>query len=669
MTEMRKRLAWTFAASTDNELVPMRSCSLFVLVFFVGCAGGFASIDLATLPSSRDYPDSDAVRLLDDVLLDYKTSTAGDPYIEATSHERIRVLKPGKDHFGRIRVYYSRTFDQITSFSARTVSPRGEVKTYALDDTEDLPSHESFVLYADSRVMMLDVPATPGSVIEWIVVMRHKELRMWPHKQTFAATIPVEHVALRVRHPKTWTMLVKEYPSELAPVPPMQQRDDGDVRELVWEAKKVAPMPYDDDAAPSVWELAPAIAVHPKRWEDKGAFVEAVKDEVELSRWLYDVTQQFAPVGDTTPAHILEQAKKVVTDEDSPRDKARKLYNWVRDNVSYCAIEIGVGGYKPHAAEDVLRLKYGDCKDKANLLKRLLAASGVESDLVLIHAHSGFPRQRLTLTGGNYNHAILAVKLDGNYVLTDPTSRTPPFGRLPGMDQGSPCIRLNTSGAPMERTQESPPERNFERVEIDLSFGGPGLTGSLKLERDGVLADNLRGALIDAAEGERGGKVAKALQLQGAKVKKLELASPLAPIAEEPLSLTARLDLETSLSGVVALRPDGVLAIGLPALSDAGERKLPLILRQRRRIEHKIRIALGDKYDVSTLPEPVSLTSTIGRYAISYKRDKTALTIERSFSLNESVVPKERYGEAKRFFDEALKAEARAIVLKQRGGK
>src|SRR6266446_6850800 len=60
-----------------------------------------------------------------------------------------------------------------------------------------------------------------------------------------------------------------------------------------------------------------------------------------------------------TPA-IKALVAQLLTNVESPRDKARVLYDWVRQNVRYVAVYMGPGGVVPHSAEAVLHNRYGD---------------------------------------------------------------------------------------------------------------------------------------------------------------------------------------------------------------------------------------------------------------------------------------------------------------------
>jgi transglutaminase-like putative cysteine protease len=65
----------------------------------------------------------------------------------------------------------------------------------------------------------------------------------------------------------------------------------------------------------------------------------------------------------------------------------------------YVAVPLGVNSHRPHAAANVLKNGFGDCKDKANLLNALLRAQGIAADLVLVprfaQAYPEAPGRRL----------------------------------------------------------------------------------------------------------------------------------------------------------------------------------------------------------------------------------------------------------------------------------
>src|SRR5204862_5781783 len=133
--------------------------------------------------------------------------------------------------------------------------------------------------------------------------------------------------------------------------------------------------------------------------------------------------------------------------------KIQALAKFVQGEVRYVAIEIGIGGFRPHPAQDILRNRYGDCKDKATLLSALLREIGVESYYVLINSRRGvvlpeFPSAMV------FDHVILAIRIPadvsrenmnstlnhpqiGWQLFFDPTDSDVPFGYIPAQLQSN----------------------------------------------------------------------------------------------------------------------------------------------------------------------------------------------------------------------------------------
>jgi hypothetical protein len=77
----------------------------------------------------------------------------------------------------------------------------------------------------------------------------------------------------------------------------------------------------------------------------------------------------------------------------------------VQSNYTYKAIEFGQRALIPNSADDILRNKYGDCKDHALLLKQMLEAVGIPARLALVHSSS--PVQRDLPSLGQFDHMLV----------------------------------------------------------------------------------------------------------------------------------------------------------------------------------------------------------------------------------------------------------------------
>jgi len=71
---------------------------------------------------------------------------------------------------------------------------------------------------------------------------------------------------------------------------------------------------------------------------------------------------------------IEAKARELTTDADDVWSKVKAIGDYVKD-LRYASINMDLsngGGYKPREASEVFRVGYGDCKDKANLLRSML---------------------------------------------------------------------------------------------------------------------------------------------------------------------------------------------------------------------------------------------------------------------------------------------------------
>ncbi len=78
--------------------------------------------------------------------------------------------------------------------------------------------------------------------------------------------------------------------------------------------------------------------------------------------------------------NICDSITKNMTDNDLI---IKTIYNYVKNNIRYIDIENGINAFKPRACDVVLYNKFGDCKDMAYLIERMLIHKGIKSNLAL----------------------------------------------------------------------------------------------------------------------------------------------------------------------------------------------------------------------------------------------------------------------------------------------
>lgn len=174
--------------------------------------------------------------------------------------------------------------------------------------------------------------------------------------------------------------------------------------------------------------------------------------------------------GTDDPA-VTQLARTLTAGAADPRDKARILYDWVQANVRYVGLFLGETAAAPHRVTDILRNRYGDCKDHVALFGALLAAVGIRSEPVLVNLGSVYTLPSVPgygYGGGAINHAITWLPDLARFA--DTTTSGIAFGYLPPIVMDRPALLVD-SGV-LSRTPATQPRGRVARVEIDAA--GPG---------------------------------------------------------------------------------------------------------------------------------------------------------------------------------------------------
>ena len=154
----------------------------------------------------------------------------------------------------------------------------------------------------------------------------------------------------------------------------------------------------------------------------------------------------------------------------------------------------------PHAADEVLQKNYGDCKDKATLLRALLKAVGIDSDYVLVRTTDHGRLDRQLYSPAEFNHVILAVPQAGGDRFLDATIADAPADHLPPGVEGADALIIRGSGEVVTLPVSTAGE-NHTDISVTLTVKADGsASGSATLTFHGQTAVLQRGLLSTVAK-------------------------------------------------------------------------------------------------------------------------------------------------------------------------
>ncbi|RKH08394.1 DUF3857 domain-containing protein [Corallococcus sp. CA053C] len=249
------------------------------------------------------------------------------------------------------------------------------------------------------RTLVVPVPGLkPGHTVDVVVTRRDLTPPRSMHflEHDFFASIPTSRAVLYVR---------------------------GDVDAMQWRASPgIKPV-----QAPDAWTF---VVEQPAIYREEG--MQPDYQEYLPMAWI-------APVGTTWEAEGTDYLKSIAAqlapassvkalaarEGGTARDEATRaaaLARWVQKSLTYRGILFGARARIPHAVDEILSNRTGDCKDHSLLLHQLLGAAGIASQLALVR--TGGPIVADAPSLDQFDHMVVYLPTVGGGTFVDVTDKS-----------------------------------------------------------------------------------------------------------------------------------------------------------------------------------------------------------------------------------------------------
>ncbi|MDE1184557.1 DUF3857 domain-containing protein [Paraburkholderia sp.] len=358
----------------------------------------------------------------------------------------------GIDDIAQRYVWFNKDIEQVQLVKAETIDPSGAVHPVSPDGIRDVqePRSAGAPTFQDG---VLRTVIFPGVGVGSRVRLEFRKTRIKPLQAgTFAYLVepnrvPVEHQTL-----------IFDLPADV----PLYADTRGYVaREPVTENGRTR---YTFDYRHGPYAALESGSTGYANWGDR-LMVSTVPDYAAFAQ-----RYRSAAVDPTMsdPA-IVQLAQSLTANTSDPHDKARILYDWVRFNIRYVALFLGETAAIPHKATDILRNRYGDCKDVVALYGALLAAVGIGSEAVLLNLGPYYTLPSVPGYGTSaINHAIIWIPSLSQFA--DLTAGGVAFGYLPSSVMDRPVLLVDQGV--IARTPAEQARRRSVRMQFDVNADG-----------------------------------------------------------------------------------------------------------------------------------------------------------------------------------------------------
>lgn len=522
----------------------------------------------------------------------------------------------GVQSAGQVHLAYQEGRNDVEVLEAYTLKPDGRRIEVTPDRilTQVPPAVAQAPAFSDGKMKVLLFPdVAVGDQVVYRVRQTEREARFpgfFSNVFFYPRAVIYDDVSIVLRLPPKMTLNVD---SRDLVEQPAQRDKDHLVRE--WRFRNATLVP-DVPGAVDVFDRDPRLVVTSmKNWGDLARAYES-RAAAKTA-----VTQE-----------IRRQAREIVGDRKTAREKTQAIYEWVSANVRYVALYLGAGGYVPHPAEEVLHNRYGDCKDYTALLAALLAAEGIDSTPALVNAG---PRYSLPAVAAPewFNHVILWVPSVGTYL--DATARVLPFGVIGDATIDKPTI-LTRGFGDVTRTPMSTAEANTMRSEAHLKVGEDGTTqGEASVTASGQIGAALRNLLQNAPPAFEPQLIARGLGAEEMSGRGTLTRVVPADLTTDPrMTVSFEVGHWLNLPGAGAFRlPSGLFALLSARAMAMGALSAPPAAVNRTclpiRLEEKLSVELPPSIE-PRVPMDASVSNRVVRYESHYAKEGHTLTVSRT---------------------------------------
>jgi transglutaminase-like putative cysteine protease len=561
----------------------------------------------------------------------------------------LRVDTPqGISDSGAQRISYRNSIDAVESIEASTIKPDGtEIRIpESAIRSQDEDSDGGATEFSDTKYKVIIFPAVEvGSQIRYRVRINHRTPpfpKFFEDSYLLSPLWKWEYYEASINVPANLPLYVQQRGINGG----LESTKDGISHYHFSYRGTEAQAPESG----SVWagDYAPIL------------YVSTYPDMISVGKAYEDAAAPMARITDRIQS-LADEVTKGLTDDGA---KVTALDHWVAKNIRYVAVTLGHGGLIPHAADQVLANRYGDCKDHAILMQALLSAVGMASSGALVNSGGAYT---LATVGsiGPPNHIITYVPSLDLYV--DSTDQFSHVGTLSFsiMDKPTVLVSLNRLGrTPPMRAQE-----NVVRTDIDLL-----------IRPDGIIDGHASSTITGIPESEsRAGRFYAQSSAEPEVVKKLlyrfnetgsgslEYTDPEA--LDKPFWIKSKFQLDPvtnfpgpgALMTPVGLAPGGIAGLGINKPVEKRQWQYSCVSRvfeDNYRIQFPTTVVLGE------LPNGVTYNQAGINYQSTYEKNGQSVVVHRKLQVERpSDVCTPQDNEAWKSFHAVLQRDLRSQVF------
>ncbi len=586
-----------------------------------------------------------------------------------TYHERIRILSQnGITKFGQRSFPFDASSGTIAVIYAKVYKPNGKTINLSPNDIETfrMPAWEGAKVFIPNIYFLkITFPQLEvGGEIEYKVRDVFRGSAIANHFGVYAVfeyTEPIAQKVIIADVPKSmdlkWALIENKIaPKENKILFNREIKKDRIVH--TWCMEEIYPL-EKEPAMPYIMNISSRLLISTlPSWEF-------------FSKWYYEISEPTFK----TNIDMITLTSGLINEEMNKEEKIRACFNWVVENIRYVETTLTgpKAGLRPAPAPKTFKRQYGVCRDMAALLISLLSKAGIESTIALTNPTMKIEEK---LPVNQFNHAIVAVKLDTNYIYLDPTpDNSKEF--LPAYEYNGQVVLVCTQkGDPLRYTPFQHSDKNLLNITAKSVLDQNNeLTGTLTFEPRGYMdlkyrnmlrkntPEKKREAIVDLAKTINPSCVIDTFYINGLTSLKEDL---LIKIEYRVKNYGNQMGKILSLHSPIrnSWETDNFIRGINPFVLE--ERKYPVNLETVSKISYNEEITLANIFKIEDIPEDYEFSNEYIYTKQNYKTNNNKIIIDSKFILKKPEIPLNRYKEIKEMQSKSDELARQKIIIKRR---
>jgi hypothetical protein len=585
--------------------------------------------------------------------------------------EAYKILRPEGRHHGTVKVPFDAQ-TKVNGLHGWCIPVQG--KDYEVKEKDAIESAymPEFVLASDAKVKILQIPAPDiGNIVGYEYETEERPIFLQDVWE-FQEHDPVRESRYSLQVPAGW-----EYKASWLNHPEVKPTQTGS-NSWQWVVSDIKAIRYEAFMPPLDGVAGRMVLSF---FTSEKIALNSNVDWDAMGKWYSNLIGQRI---DSSP-EVKQQVAALTASKTTPLQKMQAVAGFVQQDIRYVAIELGVGGYQPHAASEVFAHRYGDCKDKATLVRSMLREIGIDSYHVVIYTERGAVTPQTPAHHG-FNHAILAIKLPngladpsliaifehpklGKLLFFDPTNDLIPFGQLPGYLQANYGLLVTPDGGELVELPQQPSAMNSIQRTAKLTLNTAGmLKGEVKEMRLGERASSERWRLRTVAKDTDRIKPIEDLlanSLSSFHITRATLIN--LQQTDQPFGFNYSFESPNyakNAGNLLLVRPRVIGVKGLGFLETKEPRKFPIEFEGPARDTDAFEITIPAGYVVDDLPPAVDVDLGFASYHAKTVVNGNVVDYTRTFEVRQLSVPVSQAEDLRKFYRIIAGDERSTVVLK-----